>query len=61
MSKPYTEVPLRIADDERLTLQGQVWRRPVKDPDLDDGLDYMTDKVWINAYARDYHGMEWED
>lgn len=49
------------SDDARLLADGYVWRRPVRDPDLDDGLEYMTDKVFINAYARDYHGMEWED
>jgi hypothetical protein len=61
MSNSYTDVPLRIADDERLMLHGQVWRRPIKDPDLDDGLEYMTDFNNVNQYAQNNLGEEWMD
>lgn len=35
-------------------------RQRVADPDLDDGLEYMADPVFVNATARDDYGMEWE-
>lgn len=35
-------------------------KKPIPfEPDRDEELDYMTDHVWINAYARDYLGEEW--
>lgn len=54
--------PAKIDDDQRLKLNGYVWRKPMRDPDLDYGLDYMTDRpVRRNSYAEQYLGMDWED
>lgn len=55
--------PKIISDNDKLNLFGTVHKQAIRyeDLELDEGLDYMTDKVFINAYARDYYGLELED
>lgn len=60
-----TERSAWLTDDLLVTLLGQVRHKPIvasiPDDEDDNDLDYMTDKTFLNSYARDYHGFEWED
>ena len=63
MSQSYTSVvPLTLTEDMRLALFGILHRMPARDPDLDDGLEYMNDRPMSrNQYAENYLGEEWKD
>ena len=64
MSDPsYTNVlPPALTEDMRLALFGILQRMPARNPDLDDGLEYMTDRPMNrNQYAQEYLGEEWKD